>query len=83
MLLAFQGFLSAFMSPVDALLTVGQKFQEMRTSMERVEDVMNYPADVEYDEESETETKEADGQDHKEAAKGPVSYTHLYAVKRH
>lgn len=77
MLLAFQGFLSAFMSPVDALLTVGQKFQEMRTSMERVEDVMNYPADVEYDEESETETKEADGQDHKEAAKGRPSFEKL------
>ena len=77
MLLAFQGFLSAFMSPVDALLTVGQKFQEMRTSMERVEDVMNYPADVEYDEEAETETKEADGQDHKEAAKGLPSFEKL------
>ena len=77
MLLAFQGFLSAFMSPVDALLTVGQKFQEMRTSMERVEDVMNYSADVEYDEESETETKEADGQDHKEAAKGLPSFEKL------
>lgn len=77
MLLAFQGFLSAFMSPVDALLTVGQKFQEMRTSMERVEDVMNYPADVEYDEESETETKEADGQEHKEAAKGLPSFEKL------
>lgn len=77
MLLAFQGFLSAFMSPVDALLTVGQQFQEMRTSMERVEDVMNYPADVEYDEESETETKEADGQDHKEAAKGLPSFEKL------
>lgn len=77
MLLAFQGFLSAFMSPVDALLTVGQKFQEMRTSMERVEDVMNYPADVEYDEEFETETKEADGQDHKEAAKGLPSFEKL------
>ena len=77
MLLAFQGFLSAFMSPVDALLTVGQKFQEMRTSMERVEDVMNYPADGEYDEESETETKEADGQDHKEAAKGLPSFEKL------
>lgn len=77
MLLAFQGFLSAFMSPVDALLTVGQQFQEMRTSMERVEDVMNYPTDVEYDEESETEIKEADGQDHKEAAKGLPSFEKL------
>lgn len=48
MLLAFQGFLSAFMAPVASLLGMGQRFQEMRTSMERVEDVMNYPPDVEY-----------------------------------
>lgn len=47
MLLAFQGFLSSFMNPVDSLLTLGQEMQEMRTSMERVEDVMNYPVDVE------------------------------------
>lgn len=60
MLLGFQGFLSAFMSPVDSLLTMGQQFQEMRTSMERVEDVMNYPVDVEYDDEPETGTKEAE-----------------------
>lgn len=46
MLLAFQGFLSAFMAPVGSLLQLGQQLQEMRTSMERVEDVMNYPADV-------------------------------------
>ena len=50
MLLAFQGFLSSFMSPVDSLLSLGQEMQEMRTSMERVEDVMNYPVDVEADE---------------------------------
>lgn len=46
MLLAFQGFLSAFMAPVDSLLTLGQDIQEMRTSMERIEDVLHYPVDV-------------------------------------
>lgn len=46
-LMAFQGFLTAFLSPVNQLVEVGQAFQEMRSSMERVEDVMNYKPDVE------------------------------------
>lgn len=45
-LLAFQGFLSAFMAPVDELIVLGQTVQETVTQMERVEDVMRYPADV-------------------------------------
>lgn len=54
MLLAFQGFLSSFMTPVESLLGLGQQLQEMRTSMERIEDVMNYETDVEYEEEPDT-----------------------------
>ncbi|AET69240.1 NHLM bacteriocin system ABC transporter, peptidase/ATP-binding protein [Desulfosporosinus orientis DSM 765] len=46
MLLAFQGFLSSFLTPVNQLVEVGQAFIEMRSQMERVEDVMNYPTDV-------------------------------------
>ena len=45
-LLAFQGFLSSFMSPVKDLINLGQTVQEMRTQIERVEDVMGYEADV-------------------------------------
>ena len=45
-LLAFTGFLNAFMEPVNKLINLGQTVQEMGTQMERVEDVMNYPADV-------------------------------------
>ena len=45
MLLAFTGFLSAFMSPVNQLVGLGQSVQEMETQMERIEDVMGYPAD--------------------------------------
>ena len=45
MITAFQGFLSSFTSPALSLITAGQTLQEMRTEMERVEDVMAYPED--------------------------------------
>lgn len=51
MLLAFQGFLSSFLFPVNQLVGVGQAFIEMRSQMERVEDVMNYKPDVSDNEE--------------------------------
>ena len=44
--LMFQGFLGSFMSPAMTLVNAGQTIQEMRTEMERVEDVMEYPDDI-------------------------------------
>ena len=44
-ILAFQGLLSAFLSPAMTIITSGQTLQEMRTSMERVDDVLEYPLD--------------------------------------
>ncbi len=44
-ILAFQALLSAFMSPASTLISSGQTLQEMRTSMERVDDVLEYPLD--------------------------------------
>ena len=44
-ILAFQGLLSAFMMPAMTLITSGQTLQEMRTSMERVDDIFEYPLD--------------------------------------
>jgi len=41
----FQGFLGSFMAPAMTLVSAGQTIQEMRTQMERVEDVMEYPLD--------------------------------------
>ena len=41
----FQGFLTAFMEPAMTFVSAGQMLQEMRTEMERVEDVMEYPED--------------------------------------
>lgn len=45
MVLAFQGFLAQFMLPAQSLITAGQSLQEMRTQMERIDDVMEYPTD--------------------------------------
>ncbi len=49
MIMAFQGFLSSFVSPAATLISAGQTLQEMRTDMERIEDVMKYPEDVVFD----------------------------------
>ena len=57
--LMFQGFLGSFMAPAMSLVSAGQTIQEMRTQMERVEDVMEYREDDSltdrYDENIETE----------------------------
>ncbi len=45
MLLAFQSFLSSFLSPVSQLVSVGETFITMRAQMEVVEDVLNYKTD--------------------------------------
>ncbi len=45
MIFAFQSFLHSFMNPAQDLASIGQQTIEMRTSMERVEDVMEYPSD--------------------------------------
>ena len=54
-ILAFQGLLGAFMSPATTIITSGQTLQEMRTSMERVEDVLEYPLDPNVTRKIETE----------------------------
>lgn len=51
MILAFQGFMESFMGPASSLISAGQTFQEMRTEMERIEDVMEYPSDTGYEQE--------------------------------
>ncbi len=50
MIVAFQGFLASFMAPASQLISAGQTIQEMRTSMERIEDVMEYGNDPVFDE---------------------------------
>ena len=50
MVMAFQGFLVAFMTPAQTFVASGQMIQEMRSQMERVDDVMEYPDDNIFDE---------------------------------
>ena len=45
MIMAFQGFMASFTAPAKQLISAGQTIQEMRTDMERIEDVMKYPED--------------------------------------
>jgi len=49
LIMAFQGLMSSFMAPVNNLISAGQTLQEMRTEMERVDDVMEYPSDTVYE----------------------------------
>ena len=58
MVMAFQGFLSSFQAPAMTLISAGQTMQEMRTEMERIEDVMKYPTDVEYAEDEKDDGRE-------------------------
>lgn len=44
-IMAFQGFLSSFTAPAMTLIEAGQTMQEMRTNMERIDDVMEYSSD--------------------------------------
>ncbi|MCR5626155.1 MAG: NHLP family bacteriocin export ABC transporter peptidase/permease/ATPase subunit [Lachnospiraceae bacterium] len=57
MIFAFQGFLSGFLDPAASIRGAGQGIMEMRTGMERIEDVMNYPAEFEDDEKNDTGSK--------------------------
>ncbi len=44
-IMAFQGFMQSFMAPATNLIGAGQSLTEMRSDMERIEDVMEYPDD--------------------------------------
>ena len=70
MITTFQGLLESFMDPAQTLISAGQTIQEMRTDMERVEDVMNYPDDpaLSYG----TEEKEVSGK-----LKGDIELRHV------
>lgn len=48
-LIAFQGFMSSFLGPVNAFVNVGQDIQAVSGTIERIEDVLNYKADVDID----------------------------------
>ncbi len=52
LIVAFQALLQNFMAPAGSLISASQTFQEMRTEMERIEDVMEYRDDDIFEPES-------------------------------
>ena len=64
--LSFQGMMNAFLVPVNLLAASGRQIQEMKASMECIEDVMNYPLDrnkhnVVYDPDNNHDTQKLTG----------------------
>lgn len=60
MIAAFTQYLASLMSPAQMFITASQSLQEMRTDMERIEDVMECPTDVNYTDSHLKETNEYD-----------------------
>ncbi len=71
MISAFQGYMMAFLAPASQLISAGQLIQEMRTSMERIEDVMEYPDDHVF-----TSTDPAESEDYTKLS-GTLSMRHV------
>ena len=57
-LTAFTGYLGMFLDPVEDIMSLYQDYVGMRVDMERVEDVLDYPVDVEFKEEDEAAKKD-------------------------
>jgi NHLM bacteriocin system ABC transporter peptidase/ATP-binding protein len=74
MLYSFQAMLTQFMAPVMALSDTGTIIREMRVDMERIDDVMEYPVDVEYDE---SDTADAGHEESTEDTDDTVSFSKL------
>ncbi|MBR5337247.1 MAG: NHLP family bacteriocin export ABC transporter peptidase/permease/ATPase subunit [Lachnospiraceae bacterium] len=73
MLIAFQSYMTAFLTPVTQVIQTGQSLQEMRASMERIEDVMKYPADVP----EKVDPAETEGLEEAEKLSGNVVLEHI------
>lgn len=60
MIVAFQGFFAGFEDPINELIESSQVIYEMKSKMERIEDVMDYPSAPVFKEEKYNTRKELD-----------------------
>src|SRR4030095_15001634 len=49
MLVAYQTLLGSFMKPINTLVSFGSELQELQADMNRLDDVLRYPADKQYE----------------------------------
>jgi NHLM bacteriocin system ABC transporter peptidase/ATP-binding protein len=49
MLVAYQTLLGSFMRPINTLVSFGSELQELQADMNRLDDVLRYPADKQYE----------------------------------
>lgn len=52
MLVAFQSLMASFMTPVTELVGLGAELQEVEGEMNRLDDVLNYPAEADFEKEN-------------------------------
>lgn len=71
MIVTFQGFLARFEAPAQSLISAGQTMQEMRTEIERVEDVMEYEEDPVFN------SEHADPDESLKKLSGEVTLSHV------
>lgn len=79
LLLAFQGFLSQFLSPVGAVLSAGNELQQVTAKLERIDDVLHYPVDVQLSPEEEETPEDREQQTNRswERLEGRLELQHI------
>lgn len=56
-MMAFQSLMTSFMTPVNQLVAAGSSIQELKGTLDRIEDVMRYRADVRFAQKSDLEVR--------------------------
>ena len=81
MLVAFQTLMASFIQPVNQLVTLGGTLQDLRGDLNRLQDVLRYPADDAFHEDAESTTASLDrNEEEKQATHKLNGYVELRDV---
>lgn len=62
MLVAYQSLMASFTGPLSTFVSFGSQLQELEADMNRLDDVLRYPVDAQYEREAREKAQEADPQ---------------------